>query len=428
MLKSSASTFTNAVPPRAIRKIAGRAPKFRGDLQLPRNPAGDCRKPGGSSGTAQPDGRRDAKFVKETWRAADGTVLAAQGFVLDREGSARVSSAASYSGPISMDSIVVGESPRMRAVFEFVRVIAESESTVLLLGETGTGKEMIARLIHHTSRRRHRPFVAVSCAILAESLIESELFGHERGAFTGAIKDRRGRFEAADGGTTFLDDIDDVPPGLQVKLLRVLQTRTVERVGGTRTIPIDVRVITGSKRSLWQLVREGKFREDLFYRLHVVPISLPPLRERREDIPLLTDHFIRRFFDRRGEPVPTISSTVREAFQGHSWPGNVRELENACERIAQTCTCDTVRVGCMPAALVFQSRAGRVAPQPVAEPSRAGVISLDDRLREVETHLIAAALEQSGGNKSKAAEQLRIKRSTLGDRIRKLGLELRCDD
>ncbi len=327
-----------------------------------------------------------------------------------------------------MDSIIVGESPRMRAVFEFVRVIAESESNVLVLGETGTGKEMIARLIHHTSRRRHRPFVAVSCAILAESLIESELFGHERGAFTGAMKDRRGRFEAADGGTIFLDDIDDVPTGVQVKLLRVLQTRTVERVGGTRTIPIDARVITGSKRGLRQLVREGKFREDLFYRLHVVPISLPPLRERREDIPLLTDHFIRRFFHRRGEAVPTVSSTVREAFQRHSWPGNVRELENACERIAETCTCDTVRVGCMPAALVFQNRAGRAAPQPVAEPTRAGATSLDDRLREVETHLIAAALEQSGGNKSKAAEQLRIKRSTLGDRIRKLGLELRYDD
>jgi transcriptional regulator with GAF, ATPase, and Fis domain len=327
-----------------------------------------------------------------------------------------------------MDSIVVGESPRMRAVFEFVRVIADSESNVLVLGETGTGKEMIARLIHHTSRRRHRPFVAVSCAILAESLIESELFGHERGAFTGAMKDRQGRFEAADGGTIFLDDIDDVPPSVQVKLLRVLQTRSVERVGGTRTIPIDVRVITGSKRSLRQLVKEGKFREDLFYRLHVVPISLPPLRERREDIPSLTDYFIRRFFYHRGEPVPTLSPTVREAFQRYSWPGNVRELENACERMAQTCTCDTVRVGCMPAALVFQNRAARAAPQSVTGPTPTGVISLDDRLREVETQLITAALEQNGGNKSKAAEQLRIKRSTLGDRIRKLGLEFRADD
>jgi transcriptional regulator with GAF, ATPase, and Fis domain len=428
MQGSSASTFTNAVPVRAIRQVVGNTPKTPGDLHPTRNPAGDCRKSGGSSGAVQPDGRRDTNFVNQTRRAADGTALAALGLVLDREDPARVSSAPSHPGPFSMDSIVVGESPRMRAVFEFVRVIADSQSNVLVLGETGTGKEMIARLIHHTSRRRHRPFIAVSCAILAESLIESELFGHERGAFTGAIKDRRGRFEAADGGTIFLDDIDDVPPGVQVKLLRVLQTRTVERVGGTRTIPIDVRVITGSKRRLRQLVREGKFREDLFYRLHVVPISLPPLRERREDIPVLTDHFIHRFFHRRGEPVPALSSTVREAFQRYSWPGNVRELENACERIAQTCTCDTVRVGCMPATLVFEKRAGGAAPQAVAGPTQPGVISLDDRLREVETHLIVAALEHNGGNKSKAAEQLRIKRSTLGDRIRKLGLEFRCDD
>jgi transcriptional regulator with GAF, ATPase, and Fis domain len=367
-------------------------------------------------------------FVKQTRRLADGTALAAVDVVLEREDPARVSSGASHTDPFPMDPIVLGESPRMRAVFEFVRMIADSESTVLLLGETGTGKEMIARLIHHTSRRRLRPFVAVSCAILTESLIESELFGHERGAFTGALKDRRGRFEAADGGTIFLDDIDDVPAAVQVKLLRVLQTRTVERVGGIRTIPVDVRVLAGSKRSLLQLVREGKFREDLFYRLHVVPISLPPLRERREDIPLLTDQFMRRFFHRRGEPVPALSSTVREAFQRYSWPGNVRELENACERIAQTCTCDAVRVGCMPAAVMFQKRATGPEPQPVAGPTAPAVISLDDRLREVETQLIAVALEQSGGNKSKAAEQLRIKRSTLGDRIRKLGLEFRCDD
>jgi transcriptional regulator with GAF, ATPase, and Fis domain len=265
----------------------------------------------------------------------------------------------------------------------------------------------------------------VSCAVLTESLIESELFGHEQGAFTGAIKDHPGRFEMADGGTIFLDDIDDVPRPVQVKLLRVLQNRTVERVGGTKQIPVDVRVITGSKRSLGQMARDGQFREDLFYRLNVIPIWLPPLRERREDIPALSDHFLRRFFAQRGMQVPEISSIVRRTFQQYSWPGNVRELENACERIAQTCTCATVRVGCMPASLMFQARDTGVPDVTVgdAPPATTRHVSLDARLQEVETHLISWALKASHGNKSRAADLLRIKRSTLGDRIRKLGLD-----
>jgi transcriptional regulator with GAF, ATPase, and Fis domain len=324
----------------------------------------------------------------------------------------------------SLDSIVVGRSPRMRTVFDFVQVIADSESNVLIVGETGTGKEMIANLIHHSGRRRRRPFIAVSCAVLTESLIESELFGHDHGAFTGAIKDHPGRFEMAEGGTIFLDDIDDVARPVQVKLLRVLQNRTVERVGGTRQIPVDVRVITGSKRSLQSMARDGQFREDLFYRLNVVPIWLPPLRERRDDIPALTDHFLRRFFAQRGMQMPEISRIVRQTFQQYAWPGNVRELENACERIAQTCTCSTVRVGCMPASLMFQAHDTAAPELPPAEmPSASRQVSLDGRLHEVETHLISWALKASHGNKSRAAELLRIKRSTLGDRIRKLGLD-----
>ena len=325
------------------------------------------------------------------------------------------------SAPFAIDQVVVGRSARMRAVFDFVRVIADSDSSVLVTGETGTGKELIANLIHQSSGRRHKPFVPVSCAILSETLIESELFGHDRGAFTGAIKDRPGRFELAQGGTIFLDDIDDVPMSMQVKLLRVLQNRTIERLGGSRTIPIDVRVVTGSKRDLKQLVNEGKFRDDLFYRLNVIPINLPPLRERREDIPILMDHFIKRYFRQRSEEPREVASAVQQAFMRYPWPGNVRELENACERIAQTCTCDTVRVGCVPVSVLFHKYARD--QEPIVEThSHPSAISLDDRLKEVESNLISWALKVSGGNKSKAAELLNIKRSTLGDRIKKLGL------
>src|SRR5215470_3049015 len=264
---------------------------------------------------------------------------------------------------VSTDALVIGQSARMRALFEFLRVIGHSESTVLITGESGTGKEVTATLIHQASRRKHHAFVAVSCALFSETLIESELFGHERGAFTGAIKDRPGRFELADGGTIFLDDIDDVPLSMQVKLLRVLQNRTIERLGGTRTVPVNVRIIAGSKRDLKQMVADGTFREDLFYRLNVLPVALPPLRERREDIPVLMEYFLRLYFRRRGEDEPQVSDAVRQAFLRYSWPGNVRELENACEQIAQTCSCGTVRVGCLSAHILF-----RAGAQPVNVP------------------------------------------------------------
>jgi transcriptional regulator with GAF, ATPase, and Fis domain len=344
---------------------------------------------------------------------ATGSPASSSAFSTRRRGAGRE--------PFSTDSVVVGTSARMRGVFDFVRVVANSESTVLVTGESGTGKEMIANLIHHSSSRRHRPFVAVSCAILSETLIESELFGHERGAFTNAIKERPGRFELADGGTLFLDDIDDVPLAMQVKLLRVLQTRTVERVGAVRSIPVDVRVLAGSKCDLHHLVSEGAFREDLFYRLNVIPIQLPPLRDRSEDIPMLVDHFFRRYFRARGKEPKPVSPAVLEAFRRYPWPGNVRELENACERIAQTCICGSVMAGCVPASVFFLKTATMQTPV-TSDPARPAGVSLDDRIREVEANLIGWALKASHGNKSKAAALLKVKRSTLGDRIKRLGL------
>jgi transcriptional regulator with GAF, ATPase, and Fis domain len=321
----------------------------------------------------------------------------------------------------------------MRDIVEFVRVIANGDSSVLITGESGTGKELIANLIHHTSSRRARPFVPVSCAILSESLIESELFGHERGAFTNALRDRPGRFELADGGTLFLDDIDDVPLTMQVKLLRVLQNRVVERVGGGRQIPVDVRVLTGSKRDLRTLVKEGSFREDLLYRLNVIPIHLPPLRDRVEDVPVLVEHFLNRFFRARGQEPKPLSPAMMEAFERYPWPGNVRELENTCERIAQTCICDAVVAGCIPAGILLHKAVAGPRPRAAASEAAArvpataatapdGPVSLYERIHAVEVASIVWALKATSGNKSKAAALLNVKRSTLGDRIKKLDL------
>jgi DNA-binding NtrC family response regulator len=327
------------------------------------------------------------------------------------------------------DSVVIGQSARMRAVFDLVRVVGGSDSTVVITGESGTGKEVTAVMIHQASRRKHHPFVAVSCCLFSETLIESELFGHERGAFTGAIKDRRGRFELAEGGTLFLDDIDDVPLSMQVKLLRVIQNRTIERLGGSGTIPVNIRILAGTKRDLKEMVAEGKFREDLYYRLNVLEIRLPPLRERREDIPLLMDHFLTRYFRRRGEDVPAISSAVKGVFMRYGWPGNVRELENACERIAQTCTCGALHIGCISINILTEAAKQPAAAALPTEPMHSAMaapidapISLDDRIRDLESSLIGWALRVSKGNKSKAAELLKVKRSTLGDRIQRCGL------
>jgi len=328
--------------------------------------------------------------------------------------------------PFSIESVVVGQSARMRAVFDAVRVISSGDSTVLITGETGSGKEVTANVIHHSSARRQGPFVPVSCAVRSETLIESELFGHQRGAFTGALRDRQGRFERAHGGTIFLDDIDEAPLPIQIKLARVLQDQVVERVGGSRPIPVDVRVIAASRREPRALVAEGRFREELYYSLAVVVLSLPHLRDRPEDIPLLARHFIAWHATRRGIEPPRLTPHVEQALGRYGWPGNVRELEAACERIVQTCTCGTVRTGCLAPHIVFDPDVEPVAAfrQGVGgSPSLddAPRVSLHDRLREVEAGLIGWALRAAGGNKSRAAELLCVKRTTLADRISRHG-------
>jgi DNA-binding NtrC family response regulator len=246
---------------------------------------------------------------------------------------------------------ILSKSARMHDVFELISHVAETISTVLITGETGTGKELVARAVHDTSPRRAEPFVAVNCAALPESLLESELFGHEKGAFTSAIGQRKGRFEMAHNGTIFLDEVSEIPLAMQAKLLRVLQERRFERVGGSHTIEVDVRVVAATNRDLLRLAKDGKFREDLYYRLNVVKIDLPPLHDRPEDIPLLANHFVEKF-NRPGAPPKEIAPEAMEALIQHRWPGNIRELENAIERACVTSRDDVIRVENLPAEIL----------------------------------------------------------------------------
>jgi transcriptional regulator with GAF, ATPase, and Fis domain len=289
---------------------------------------------------------------------------------------------------------------------------------VLLLGETGTGKEMVARAVHINSPREARPFVKVNCAALAPGILESELFGHEKGAFTGAVARRPGRFELAEGGTLFLDEVGDLPLDVQVKLLRVLQEREFERVGGSETIRADVRIISATHRDLEALIGEGKFREELYYRLNVFPIMLPPLRDRPGDLPLLCEHFIQKHAQSSGKPVRGADSVALAQLQAYPWPGNVRELENVIERALILCR----GVQITTADLDFGRRPGApVAPAPVAGGD--GGRSLHKRLSDQERSEIVVAVDRSDGNIALAARSLGINRSTLYYRMRKHGLE-----
>ena len=312
----------------------------------------------------------------------------------------------------SMFEDIVGSSQALRKVLRQVDKVAPADSTVLILGETGTGKELVARAIHRRSRRRERAFIGVNCAAIPPSLIASELFGHEKGAFTGATQRRLGRFESANGGTIFLDEVGDLPAEIQIALLRVLQEREIERVGGNRSIPVDVRVVAATHRDLNALVVEGKFRQDLLYRLNVVPIEVPSLRERTEDIPLLVEYFIDRFGKKAGKKFRRIEKKTIELFGSYPWPGNVRELQNVIERAVILSEGDTFSVD---EAWVRQN-APRVSDSPAA---------LNGVLLRREKEMIESALAESGGRvsgPSGAAAKLRIPTKTLDSKIKRLGI------
>jgi two-component system response regulator HydG len=310
---------------------------------------------------------------------------------------------------------LVGRSEPMRKVLEQIRKVAATDATVLVLGESGTGKELVARALHDASPRRDRPFVSVSCAAIPEGLLESELFGHERGAFTGAIRRKLGRFELAHEGTLFLDEVGEIPPATQVKLLRVLQERCFERVGGEETVEVDVRVVSATNRDLAAAVREGRFREDLYYRLDVVSIALPPLRERPGDVDELAAHFLSKLAPRLGRAVTGFAPEALECLRRHAWPGNVRELENVLEQALVFADGDLVRALDLPEAL-------RRAPSPGALPVPAGDRSLTEILEDLERQLILAAYERAKGVKAETARLLGIKPSALYYKLEKYGI------
>jgi two-component system response regulator HydG len=302
---------------------------------------------------------------------------------------------------------IIGSSPLILKTLDLVRQVAPSTATVLIQGESGTGKELIADAIHHGSPRRERPFIKVNCAALPENLLESELFGHERGAFTGAVARKEGRFELADGGTLFMDEIGEISPAMQAKLLRVLQSGEFERVGGTRTLKADVRLVAATNTDLAALVREKRFREDLYYRLNVITIQVPPLRERQEDIPLLAHHFLRRYAEKNTKTISAFAEDTLDILQTYPWPGNVRELENVIERA------------------VVLTRSSQISPADLPETvartdqvARHLVVSIGTPLEEVENRLIEETLRYTKGDKTVAAKLLGIATRTIYRRVK----------
>jgi two-component system NtrC family response regulator len=317
---------------------------------------------------------------------------------------------------------LIGKSKPMQDIFETIRKVARATATVLIEGASGTGKELVAKSIHFNSPRRNQPFVAVNCSALAESLLESELFGHERGAFTGAVAMKKGRFEIADGGTLFLDEIGELSPSLQVKLLRVLQEKVFERVGGVRPISVNIRLIAATNKSLKDEIAKGRFREDLFYRLNVVHIILPPLRDRQEDIRLLVTHFIEKYTSGHHEdlPISHVDQEVQRLFYKYNWPGNVRELENVIERAMVMCSGQVIRVEDLPKDFknnVYQDSRLQLDTLPDAG-------TLYETLAHVEKEMILHALEKADYVQARAAELLGIGKSGLNQKLKKYEIDV----
>ena len=341
---------------------------------------------------------------------------------------------------------MVGRSPAIAEIREIVRTVAASPSTVLITGESGTGKELVARALHLGSPRREQPFIRVNCAAIPSGLVESELFGHERGSFTGAVSSRPGRFELADGGTLFLDEVSEIPKESQVKLLRAIQESEFERVGGVKTLRVNVRLVAATNRDLEEAVRDGAFREDLFYRLNVVPVHLPPLRDRIEDLPLLIAHFIGRCNERLGKAVQGITGAALAALERYTWPGNIRELENLIERMVLFASGPQIDVSDLPDAFALHEEgdlaagaAAQAAPAPVESDPRSirlplEMLGLDLKeavragSRLVEEALIREALLKTDGNVTRSARLLGISRRSLQSKMKELGLREPADD
>jgi two-component system response regulator HydG len=304
-------------------------------------------------------------------------------------------------------SNILGKNTRMQEIFELILDIANTDSTVLIQGESGTGKELIARAIHFNSHRKNKPFVVANCSAYSQNLLESELFGHEKGSFTGAIRRKVGRFEMANGGTIFLDEIGEVSPPTQILLLRVLQDHRFERVGGEETLAVDVRVIAATNKNLMNEMKKGTFREDLYYRLNVIPIFVSPLRERKDDIPLLASHFLQKFNHERGKEITSFSPEVMEIFLKHSWPGNVRELENVIDHA------------------IIIAKQDKIFPRDLPQPLLQEAMSTQEliTLQDYEKDLILKTLKETNWNKHKTAKRLNINRSTLYGKMKRYGFE-----
>jgi DNA-binding NtrC family response regulator len=327
--------------------------------------------------------------------------------------------AASPSGNAVPSGAIVGTAPNLLRALERARHAARTAADVLIEAESGTGKELFARYIHENSERRARPFVAVNCAAVPEHLLESELFGHVRGAFTGATASKAGKFELAEGGTLLLDEIGEMPLHLQPKLLRVLQEREVERLGNTRSTPVDIRIIATTNVSLPVMVEQGKFRADLYYRLNVIPLALPPLRERREDIPMLAEFFVRKFAAEAGRAIPALHPEFIRGLQAHSWPGNVREFSNFMRRLVTLNETDEIGPESLKTELSGAIYSNSL-PSPAASP--ASSLRAGTSMREVERHLLEATLQSTGGNRTRTAEILGVSLRTIRNKIREHGL------